>query len=144
MSKAVLVIMDGFGIAPASEYNAISVAKTPNLDKLFAENAYTQLSASGLDVGLPEGQMGNSEVGHTNIGAGRVVFQDLPKITKSIKDGDFFENPAYVSAMDAAKNGGKALHIRQAVGLHFPKGGEAMRITFHIGEFTITIIVKKR
>ena len=111
MSKAVLVIMDGFGIAPASEYNAISVAKTPNLDKLFAENAYTQLSASGLDVGLPEGQMGNSEVGHTNIGAGRVVFQDLPKITKSIKDGDFFENHAYVSAMDAAKNGGKALHI---------------------------------
>ena len=111
MSKAVLVIMDGFGIAPASEYNAISVAKTPNLDKLFAENAYTQLSASGLDVGLPEGQMGNSEVGHTNIGAGRVVFQDLPKITKSIQDGDFFENPAYVDAMDAAKQNGKALHV---------------------------------
>ena len=106
MSKAVLVIMDGFGIAPQSPYNAISTAKTPNLDKLFAENAYTELSASGLDVGLPEGQMGNSEVGHTNIGAGRVVFQDLPRITKSIQDGDFFENKAYVCAVDAAKQSG--------------------------------------
>ena len=103
--------MDGFGIAPKSPYNAISTAKTPNLDKLFAENAYTELSASGLDVGLPEGQMGNSEVGHTNIGAGRVVFQDLPRITKSIQDGSFFENPAYVNAVDAAKQSGKALHI---------------------------------
>ena len=111
MSKAVLVIMDGFGIAPQSPYNAISTARTPNLDKLFAENAYTELSASGLDVGLPEGQMGNSEVGHTNIGAGRVVFQDLPRITKSIQDGDFFENKAYVCAVDAAKQSGKALHI---------------------------------
>ena len=72
------------------------------LDKLFAEiSPYTDLSASGLDVGLPDGQMGNSEVGHTNIGAGRVVFQDLPRITKAIDDGDFFENPAYVQAMDA-------------------------------------------
>ena len=103
--------MDGFGIAPKSPYNAISTAKTPNLDKLFAENAYTELSASGLDVGLPEGQMGNSEVGHTNIGAGRVVFQDLPRITKSIHDGSFFENTAYVNAVDAAKQNGKALHI---------------------------------
>ena len=70
------------------------------LDKLFAENPCSRLSASGLDVGLPAGQMGNSEVGHTNIGAGRVVFQDLPKITKAIDDGDFFQNPAYVKAMD--------------------------------------------
>ena len=79
MSKCVLVIMDGFGIAHEGGGNAISLAKKPNLDRIFAENAYTQLSASGLDVGLPEGQMGNSEVGHTNIGAGRVVFQDLPR-----------------------------------------------------------------
>lgn len=111
MSKAVLVIMDGFGIAPASGGNAISCAATPNLDRIFAENACTELSASGMDVGLPEGQMGNSEVGHTNIGAGRVVFQDLPRITKAIADGDFFKNPAYVKAMDDAKANGGALHI---------------------------------
>lgn len=111
MSKTVLVIMDGFGIAPKTEGNAISKAATPNLDRIFAENAYTQLSASGMDVGLPDGQMGNSEVGHTNIGAGRVVFQDLPRITKAISDGDFFENPAYVKAMDDAKANNKALHI---------------------------------
>ena len=94
MSKCVLVIMDGFGIAHEGGGNAISLAKKPNLDRIFAENAYTQLSASGLDVGLPEGQMGNSEVGHTNIGAGRVVFQDLPRINNAIADGSFFENPA--------------------------------------------------
>lgn len=111
MSKCVLVIMDGFGIAPASGGNAVSLAATPNLDRIFAENACTQLSASGLDVGLPEGQMGNSEVGHTNIGAGRVVFQDLPRITNAIADGSFFENEAYVKAIDDAKNAGKALHI---------------------------------
>ena len=98
MSKCVLVIMDGFGIAHEGGGNAISLAKKPNLDRIFAENAYTQLSASGLDVGLPEGQMGNSEVGHTNIGAGRVVFQDLPRINNAIADGSFFENPAYVKA----------------------------------------------
>ena len=111
MSKTVLVIMDGFGIAPASGGNAISRANTPNLERIFAENAYTELSASGMDVGLPEGQMGNSEVGHTNIGAGRVVFQDLPRITKAISDGDFFNNPAYVKAMEDAKANDKALHI---------------------------------
>ena len=111
MSKAVLIIMDGFGIAPASKGNAVSTAKTPNLDKIFSENAYTQLSASGLDVGLPDGQMGNSEVGHTNIGAGRVVFQDLPRITNAIADGSFFSNGAYVKAVDAAKENGKALHV---------------------------------
>lgn len=111
MSKCVLVIMDGFGIAPASGGNAISLAKTPNLDRIFSSNPRTKLSASGLDVGLPEGQMGNSEVGHTNIGAGRVVFQDLPRITNAIADGSFFENEAYAKAMDDAKANGKALHI---------------------------------
>lgn len=103
--------MDGFGIAPPSDGNAISRAATPRLDAIFAENPYTTLSASGMSVGLPEGQMGNSEVGHTNIGAGRVVFQDLPRISNAIKDGSFFENPAYVEAMDNAKRSGKALHI---------------------------------
>ena len=113
MSKkpTVLVIMDGFGIAPAGPGNAITAAKTPNLDALFAQNPVSKLSASGLDVGLPDGQMGNSEVGHTNIGAGRVVFQDLPKITKAIQDGNFFENKAYKDAILAAKAAGKAVHI---------------------------------
>lgn len=113
MSKTptTLIVMDGFGLGPATQGNAITNAKTPVLDKLFAENPGCKLSASGLDVGLPEGQMGNSEVGHTNIGAGRVVFQDLPRITKAITDGHFFENPAYIAAMDSAKAKGKALHV---------------------------------
>ena len=84
-----LVILDGYGLADQTEGNAIRAAKTPNLDRIFAENPHTQLQASGLAVGLPEGQMGNSEVGHTNMGAGRVVYQELTRITKSIKDGDF-------------------------------------------------------
>ena len=101
MSKkpTVLLIMDGFGLAPAGPENAISCAKTPNLDKLFAECPNTQLQASGLDVGLPAGQMGNSEVGHTNIGAGRVVYQDLPRISNAVADGSFFENAAYNKAI---------------------------------------------
>ncbi|MCR5577394.1 MAG: 2,3-bisphosphoglycerate-independent phosphoglycerate mutase [Oscillospiraceae bacterium] len=109
--KAVLIIMDGFGLAAPSEGNAIYVAKTPNLDKLFARYPHTTLQASGLDVGLPEGQMGNSEVGHTNIGAGRVVFQILPKMTQEIKNGKFFKNKVYIKAMEDAKANGKALHI---------------------------------
>ena len=107
----VLLIMDGFGLAPASEANAISCANTPRLDELFASWPNTQLQASGLAVGLPEGQMGNSEVGHTNIGAGRVVYQDLPRISNAVADGSFFENEAYVRAMDAARDNGKKLHI---------------------------------
>lgn len=113
MSKkpTVLLIMDGFGLAPAGPENAISCAKTPNLDKLFAECPNTQLQASGLDVGLPAGQMGNSEVGHTNIGAGRVVYQDLPRISNAVEDGSFFENPAYKSAMDECVRTGARLHL---------------------------------
>ena len=110
-TPTILIIMDGFGLRDSDMGNAVHAAKTPVLDKLFAENPCSHLSASGLDVGLPAGQMGNSEVGHTNIGAGRVVFQDLPKITKAIDDGDFFRNPAYVKAMTAAKEAGKAVHI---------------------------------
>lgn len=106
-----LIIMDGFGLRAEEQGNAVKSAPTPVLDKLFAENPTSQLSASGLDVGLPVGQMGNSEVGHTNIGAGRVVFQDLPRITKAIEDGSFFQNPAYRKAMLAAKEQGTAVHL---------------------------------
>lgn len=106
-----LIIMDGFGIAPANAGNAIRAAETPNLDKIFRENANCRLSASGLDVGLPDGQMGNSEVGHTNIGAGRIVFQELPRITKSIADGDFFENEALLGAVKNCKEHDSAIHF---------------------------------
>ncbi len=111
MKKAVFIILDGFGIAPPTAGNAIAQAKKPNLDQLFSRYPCTQLQASGLDVGLPEGQMGNSEVGHTNIGAGRVVFQILPKMSQEIKNGKFFENPVYIKAMEDAKANGKALHV---------------------------------
>jgi 2,3-bisphosphoglycerate-independent phosphoglycerate mutase len=106
-----LIIMDGFGLSSQKYGNAIAAAKTPVLDALTAENAHTALAASGLDVGLPAGQMGNSEVGHTNIGAGRVVFQDLPRITVSIEDGSFFSNSAYCEAMDACLKNDSALHL---------------------------------
>ena len=103
--------MDGFGMSASDAGNAVHAARTPRLDQFFQEFAHTELSASGLDVGLPDGQMGNSEVGHTNIGGGRVVFQDLPRISKSIADGDFFTNPAYCHAMDACLEKGAALHL---------------------------------
>ena len=106
-----LIIMDGFGLRDEELGNAIKSAPTPVLDKLFAENPTSKLSASGIDVGLPAGQMGNSEVGHTNIGAGRVVYQDLPKISRDIDQGTFFQNPAYQKAMLAAKDQGTAVHI---------------------------------
>ena len=106
-----LIIMDGFGTGGGETGNAVQTAKTPRLDGFFQEFAHTTLSASGLDVGLPVGQMGNSEVGHTNIGGGRVVFQDLPRITRSIEDGSFFQNPAYLHAMDACMEKGSALHL---------------------------------
>lgn len=109
--KAVLIILDGYGLAAPGDGNAIFKANTPNLDRLFSQNPTTTLQASGLDVGLPAGQMGNSEVGHTNIGAGRVVFQILPKMSQEIKNGKFFENKAYLKAMDDARANGKALHI---------------------------------
>ena len=106
-----LIIMDGFGLREDKTGNAIAAANKPNLDWLFRENPGCRLSASGLDVGLPEGQMGNSEVGHTNIGAGRVVFQDLPRISRAIQDGSFFENEAYIEAMDDCKERDGALHV---------------------------------
>ena len=106
-----LIIMDGFGLAPAADDNAVTLAKTPVLDGLFRDYAHTTLSASGLDVGLPAGQMGNSEVGHTNIGGGRVVFQDLPRISRAIEDGSFFKNDAYNAAMDSCLKNGSSLHL---------------------------------
>jgi 2,3-bisphosphoglycerate-independent phosphoglycerate mutase len=106
-----LIIMDGFGIAPAGPDNAVSVAGTPNLDRLAEQYASTRIGASGLDVGLPDGQMGNSEVGHTNIGAGRVVYQMLVKISQDIKTGAFFKNPALTGAMEACREKGTALHL---------------------------------
>ena len=112
MKKPVaLIIMDGFGYNPDSYGNAIADAKKPNLDKLFAECPHTLIGASGLDVGLPDGQMGNSEVGHTNIGAGRVVYQMLVKISKSIKEGTIRKNPAIVGAVENCVKNGSALHL---------------------------------
>ena len=107
----VLCIMDGFGINPSEYGNAIKAAKKPRLDELWAKNPHTQIEASGLWVGLPDGQMGNSEVGHTNIGAGRVIYQDLVKISKAVEDGTFFENKALCKAMRNAADNGKALHM---------------------------------
>ena len=106
-----LIIMDGYGLRSVDNGNAVTHAATPVLDNLFATCTHTTLSASGLDVGLPDGQMGNSEVGHTNIGGGRVVYQDLPRITRSIEDGTFFDNEAYVAAMDAALKNNSSLHL---------------------------------
>ena len=106
-----LIIMDGYGLNETTEGNAIAAAKTPNLDKYFAEYPHTKLEASGLAVGLPDGQMGNSEVGHTNIGAGRVVYQMLVKISKDIEDGTILENKALLDAIKSAKENNKALHF---------------------------------
>ena len=107
----VLTIMDGFGINPVNEGNAIFSAATPNLDRIMSENPATAIGASGMDVGLPDGQMGNSEVGHTNIGAGRVVYQELTRITKSAKDGDIYTNEALCGAIENCKAKDSALHF---------------------------------
>jgi len=114
-----LVIMDGYGLAPPSPGNAVENAHTPVLDELFKTCPHTTLSASGEDVGLPDGQMGNSEVGHTNIGAGRVVYQDLPMITREINLGTFFKNEALLRAINSCKEKNKALHL---MGLVSPGG----------------------
>lgn len=111
MKKSVLLILDGFGLTDVKEGNAIKLASTPNLDALFEKYPWTKLNASGLAVGLPDGQMGNSEVGHLNIGAGRVVYQDLTRITKSIEQGDFFENSALLAAIENCKKNNSALNI---------------------------------
>lgn len=106
-----LIIMDGYGNNPNDYGNAIATANKPNLDRIFKEGVVTEIGASGLDVGLPDGQMGNSEVGHTNIGAGRIVYQELTRISKAIKDGDFFENEILLKAMNNCKANKTALHL---------------------------------
>jgi len=113
MSKkpVALIIMDGYGYNPSDYGNAITAANKPYLDKYLKECPNTRIGASGMDVGLPDGQMGNSEVGHTNIGAGRIVYQELTRITKSIQDGDFFENEALIGAIENCKKNNSALHL---------------------------------
>ncbi len=107
----VLTIMDGFGFNPVKEGNAIEAAATPNLDNIFNTCPTTEIGASGMDVGLPDGQMGNSEVGHTNIGAGRVVYQELTRITKSARDGEIYSNEALCKAIENCKANSSALHL---------------------------------
>ena len=116
---ALLIIMDGCGLAPADGENAVAAAKTPFLDSLYEKYPHTTLGASGEDVGLPDGQMGNSEVGHLNIGAGRIVFQELSRINNAIKDGSIAKNEVFVKAMDDVKAEGKTLHL---MGLMSPGG----------------------
>ena len=113
MSKkpTVLMILDGYGLNNETKGNAVAEAKKPVMDKLMAECPFVQGNASGLAVGLPDGQMGNSEVGHLNMGAGRIVYQDLTKITKAIQDGDFFENKALLAACENVKKNDSALHL---------------------------------
>lgn len=107
----VLMILDGYGLNEKKEGNAVAEGKTPVMDRLMATCPFVKGNASGLAVGLPDGQMGNSEVGHLNMGAGRIVYQELTKITKSIQDGDFFENPVLKKACKAARENGKSLHL---------------------------------
>ena len=114
-----LIIMDGWGHRLDQKDNAIAHAKTPVLDNLWQQCPSMLIASSGMDVGLPDGQMGNSEVGHVNIGAGRIVYQDLTKIDKAIMDGEFLHNPALVSAVKAAVANDKAVHI---MGLASPGG----------------------
>jgi 2,3-bisphosphoglycerate-independent phosphoglycerate mutase len=109
-SPLVLVVLDGWGLRPERDHNAIALARTPVYHELLARYPHAQLLASGEAVGLPPGQMGNSEVGHMNMGAGRIVWQDLTRIDKSIRDGEFFENPVLAASMDRVKDGRHALH----------------------------------
>ena len=124
-TPALLVIMDGCGLAPAGPENAVSLAKRPFIDSLNEKYPHTTLGASGEDVGLPAGQMGNSEVGHLNIGAGRIVFQSLSLVNNAIKDGSFKQNEAIVAAMDKVKANGSTLHVMGLVsngGVHSEMG----------------------
>ena len=110
-----LMILDGFGENNHKDGNAVKLANTPNIDKIMKKYPTTKIAASGLAVGLPEGQMGNSEVGHTNIGAGRIVYQELTRITKSIEDGDFFSNEEFINAIENCKENNSKLHILGSV-----------------------------
>ena len=113
MSKrpTVLMILDGYGLNKNCDHNAVCEAKTPVMDQLMSQYPFVEGQASGMFVGLPDGQMGNSEVGHLNMGAGRIVYQELTRITKSIQDGDFFEVPEFLTAVENCKKNGSALHL---------------------------------
>lgn len=111
IKPVLLVVLDGWGLRAQREANAIAIAGTPNMDALMREYPWTQVETSGLSVGLPDGQMGNSEVGHTNLGAGRIVYQDLVRINRAVEDGSFFQNDALVMACRKAKAAGGALHL---------------------------------
>jgi 2,3-bisphosphoglycerate-independent phosphoglycerate mutase len=111
MKKALLIIMDGWGWRDELDGNAVKLARTPNVDALWKDYPHTLINGSGPYVGLPEGQMGNSEVGHLNLGAGRVVYQDIVRIDRSVTDGTFFDNPALVAACDRAREDGRSLHL---------------------------------
>ncbi|MCH5185032.1 MAG: phosphoglycerate mutase (2,3-diphosphoglycerate-independent), partial [Oscillospiraceae bacterium] len=131
-----LIIMDGYGLNDTVKGNAVKAAQTPNMDRYMKEYPNTIIYASGMNVGLPDGQMGNSEVGHTNIGAGRVVYQELTRITKSIEDGDFFENEAFAGAVKNCKDKNSAIHF---IGL-LSDGG----VHSHIGHLFGLIDLAKR
>ncbi|MDR1397695.1 MAG: 2,3-bisphosphoglycerate-independent phosphoglycerate mutase [Desulfarculales bacterium] len=111
-----LVILDGWGIAPSGPGNAVTLAHTPYMDRLFLANTHNRLYCYGKYVGLPEGQMGNSEVGHLNLGAGRIIYQDITSINMAIEDGSFQRNPAFVTAIDRVKNTGATLHLMGLIG----------------------------
>ena len=113
MSKntAMLMILDGFGMNEQEQGNAIKLANIPNINEILKKNPNTIIHTSGIDVGLPEGQLGNSDVGHTNIGAGRIIYQDLAKITKAIEDGDFFSKEEFIQAFENCKKNNSKLHI---------------------------------
>src|SRR4051812_25009966 len=115
-TPVVLIVLDGWGFRPGRDGNAIELGRTPNWHRMWERAPRTLLEASGLAVGLPEGQMGNSEVGHLNLGAGRVVPQDIVRINQSITDGDFFENRALLGACDAVKRGDGTLHLMGVIG----------------------------
>ena len=106
-----LMILDGLGINENEKANAVKMANMPEFNKLLKQNPNTTIKTSGLDVGLPEGQMGNSEVGHTNLGAGRIIYQDFTRITKSIEEGDFFSIPEFSEAIENCKKNNSKLHI---------------------------------
>jgi 2,3-bisphosphoglycerate-independent phosphoglycerate mutase len=122
-NKALLMILDGWGIGDGSKNDIISTAPTPYMDYLKKTYPNSQLLASGENVGLPEGQMGNSEVGHLNLGAGRVLYQDMVKITKAIRDKSIWENPELVKAYSYAKENNKKVHL---IGLIGPGGVHAL------------------